>query len=119
MYDKNMFFDRLSDFNVVSKELTAATGISPGNISDWKKGRSKPSIDTIIKIADYLNCSVDYLLGRTDIPSIPSGNTVYIPVAARGGGVSYLTFTLDEYMEKIKTSKELSAPPENAIPLDE
>lgn len=66
MYDKNMFFDRLSDFNVVSKELTAATGISPGNISDWKKGRSKPSIDTIIKIADYLNCSIDYLLVRTD-----------------------------------------------------
>ena len=74
MYDKNMFFDRLSDFNVVSKELTAATGISPGNISDWKKGRSKPSIDTIIKIADYLNCSVDYLLGRASAPLIIQQN---------------------------------------------
>ena len=40
------------------------TGISPGNISDWKSGRSAPKADTLIKIADYLNCSVDYLLGR-------------------------------------------------------
>lgn len=27
---------------------------------------SHPSIDKISKIADYLDCSTDYLLGRTD-----------------------------------------------------
>lgn len=29
-----------------------------------------PRVESLIKIADYLDCSVDYLLGRTDVPEI-------------------------------------------------
>lgn len=29
-----------------------------------------PRIEAISKIADYLNCSVDYLLGKTDFPTV-------------------------------------------------
>lgn len=127
--DENRDTSKLNETAKRIKELARENGVSVTKmLSECHLGKN--SVDKMsngsdmltlnfAKIADYLNCSVDYLLGRTDIPSIPSGNTVYIPVAARGGGVSYLTFTLDEYMEKIKTSKELSAPPENAIPLDE
>ncbi len=53
-----------------SKKLSEATGISTGNISDWRSGKSKPNADALVKIADYLNVSVDYLLGRTDNPDI-------------------------------------------------
>lgn len=53
-----------------SKKLSEATGISTGNISDWRTGKSKPGAEALIKIADYLDCSVDYLLGRTDNPQI-------------------------------------------------
>ena len=35
---------------------------------NMKKGQI-PSLDKIHKIADYLDCSVDYLLGRTDNPN--------------------------------------------------
>lgn len=28
------------------------------------------ALDSLAKIADYLDCSVDYLLGRTDNPEI-------------------------------------------------
>ena len=31
--------------------------------------------NNLAKIADYLDCSVDYLLGRTDIPEVNKGNT--------------------------------------------
>ena len=47
--------------NPLGKEL----GISSGVITKWKNG-SIPNGETLAKIADYLNCSVDYLLGRTD-----------------------------------------------------
>jgi len=30
----------------------------------WVQGKTVPSIESVIKIAAYLNCSVDYLLGR-------------------------------------------------------
>ena len=29
-----------------------------------------PRVEALIKIADYLDCSVDYLLGRTDVPEV-------------------------------------------------
>ena len=30
--------------------------------SDWKKGKSEPKISKIRKIAEFLNCSIDYLV---------------------------------------------------------
>ena len=39
-----------------------ATGISTAAMTDYKKGRSKPSVDTIKKIADYFGVTVDYFL---------------------------------------------------------
>lgn len=63
--------------NITAKELSEKTGISAGNISDWKSGRSYPKAEALNKIADYLDVSVDYLLGRTDSPTtINSHNTV-------------------------------------------
>ena len=38
---------------------------------NMKKGQI-PSIDKIHIIADYLDCSIDYLVGRTDVPEINS-----------------------------------------------
>lgn len=35
-------------------------------ISLYVRGLQAPYIDTLIKLADYFNCSTDYLLGRTD-----------------------------------------------------
>lgn len=70
MYNKDVFFSILTDYKISNKTLSSAIGVSSGNISDWKSGKSKPNIDAITKIADYLDCSVDYLLGRTDNPEI-------------------------------------------------
>ncbi len=63
MYNRINFFEKLCKYNVTNKELSEAIGVSTGNISDWKSGKSKPNIDAIAKIANYLDCSVDYLLG--------------------------------------------------------
>ena len=45
-------------------------GLSQEVISHFEIGNSKPNIDNLIKLADYFNCSTDYLLGRTDIPEV-------------------------------------------------
>ena len=64
------FFKRISEQGLTAKKLSEATGISTGNISDWKSGRSMPSAVKLDILADYLDCSVDYLLGRTDKPEV-------------------------------------------------
>ena len=45
-------------------------GIYKSLIYDLEKRDRTPSAEVLEKIADYLNCSVDYLLGRTDRPSV-------------------------------------------------
>ncbi|MDE7306303.1 MAG: helix-turn-helix domain-containing protein [Clostridia bacterium] len=38
--------------------------ISESNFYDWKNGKREPSVDNVVKIAKFLDCSVDYVLGR-------------------------------------------------------
>lgn len=61
-------FKIIEERGISAKKLSDITGISTGNISDWKSGRCLPSISALITIADYLNISIDYLVGRTDDP---------------------------------------------------
>ena len=51
-------------------EVAKEIGISSGIVTKWKTVGSLPNGETLIKIADYLDCSVDYLLGRTDNPEV-------------------------------------------------
>ena len=43
---------------------------SQNTISRYETGEREPGINELIKIADYFNVSVDYLLERTDIPEV-------------------------------------------------
>lgn len=63
-------FIRIKERGLTAKKVSDATGISTGNISDWKSGRSMPSAVKLDILANYLDCSVDYLLGRTDKPEL-------------------------------------------------
>jgi DNA-binding Xre family transcriptional regulator len=51
------------------KILLPACDLGINAISEMAKGKAMSSIN-LAKIADYLDCSVDYLLGRTDNPEI-------------------------------------------------
>ena len=53
---------------VTIKQLLSDVGLGFNTMSNMKT--SMPKADNLAKIADYLDCSVDYLLGRTDNPEI-------------------------------------------------
>lgn len=72
-------FSLLEKSDKSAKEFAGAIGASPGNVTDWKNGRSKPSALLIPKIADYFNVSTDYLLGRKEDPKL-SSKGVLIPI---------------------------------------
>lgn len=44
--------------------------MSQRTVAAWEAGTRAPSFTTLCVLADKLNVSVDYLLGRTDIPNI-------------------------------------------------
>lgn len=50
-------------------ELAAAIGVAPNSISYYEKGRSVPSLDLAVQIANYFQVSLDSLLGRDEYAS--------------------------------------------------
>lgn len=49
-----------------NKDLSVKIGVDDSIIGDTINLKSVPKIETIIKICKYFNCSIDFLLGRTD-----------------------------------------------------
>jgi transcriptional regulator with XRE-family HTH domain len=61
----------LKERNIVPNQVATAIGISDSLFSKWKlRPTSKISSEILVSIADYLDCSVDYLLGRTENPEM-------------------------------------------------
>ena len=53
-----------SDQGVLVKDLLSECGLSKNALSSMQTGGYLPRVENLCKIADYLNVSVDYLLGR-------------------------------------------------------
>lgn len=49
-------------------DLVRATGLTDSQISSWYNGRYRPNGEAMAKIAKALGVSVDYLLGKEDVP---------------------------------------------------
>lgn len=88
-------------------ELSRQTGISTGNIRDWfnPDKPAQPSADALVKISKALDCSVDYLLGLTDVEKRVTSKSNIIPIpilkqrAAAGLGIETNDYSkyIDEY----------------------
>ena len=51
---------------ISQKEIAKKINLTQQTYSDYETGRTNPDIETLIKIANILECSVDYLIGRED-----------------------------------------------------
>lgn len=79
MYNSTNIAERIKQLvksnNFIIKDMLKECGLSKNALSTMTSGGSIPKSENLARIADYLNCSVDYLLGRTDNPglSAPTG----------------------------------------------
>ena len=56
-------FDNLCAINgVTAYRVGKETGIATSTFTDWKKGKSTPKQDKLMKIADYFGVSLEYLM---------------------------------------------------------
>ena len=51
-------------------EFAKAMGVSKQCVSNWENDNVMPSIEMLIKIADFFNITTDYILGRNERPYI-------------------------------------------------
>ena len=64
---KDRFNEILKTCGKSQVEIANALGVSKQCVSDYKSGKSVPSIQTLVYICAFLDVSADYLLGITDI----------------------------------------------------
>ena len=50
--------------------LQMQTGIEQALLSKYENGERIPPTETLIRLADFYNVSIDYILGRTDRPEL-------------------------------------------------
>lgn len=65
-----MLYERLVELRkerkMTQEELANVLGISRSALSLYETDKRQPDFQTICRLADFFNVSVDYLLGRTD-----------------------------------------------------
>lgn len=70
MPDKNIFAPRLTRARELAhlsqRQLALRLGISPRAIGQYEQGENLPSVTILIRIAEILECSTDWLLGLSD-----------------------------------------------------
>lgn len=52
--------------NLTQVEFGNKLSVAKQTVSNWENNNIQPSIDMLIKIADYFGVSTDYLLGRSN-----------------------------------------------------
>ena len=74
MYESTLIAERIKitakQKAIQIKTMLEECGLSKNTLSSMQSGGSTPKSENLAKIADYLDCSVDYLLGRTDNPKV-------------------------------------------------
>lgn len=64
------FSERLKELrkqaHLTQVELASKLGIVQSSYADWERGKKKPTQDNLVKIAQVLNVSVDYLVGNSE-----------------------------------------------------
>lgn len=56
--------DLREDRDISRKEMASYLNISLSTLGMYEQGRREPNIEMLIRIADYFNVSLDFLVGR-------------------------------------------------------
>lgn len=62
---KDIFVQILQSRGITAYKVAKETNIPQGQMNKYKNGKGIPTAENLIKIANYLDCSIDFLLGRT------------------------------------------------------
>ena len=72
------------EFHMTQQELADKLNGAKSTIAMYESGTRKPSMEVLIKLSEIFNCSIDYLLGKSDIknPDLKD-NLFLIPIVGK------------------------------------
>ena len=66
----NRIRDLREDMDLRQIDVAEATGIDQKTLSNYETGKTQPDAKALIALADFFHVSIDYLLGRAELPSL-------------------------------------------------
>lgn len=88
-------------------DLATKAGLPPSSIAHFEGGKRKPSFDTLRRLANALEMTTDYLLGRTDQPALAeSGDPLFRDVSNLTGSDRELAKDFVEMLAKRNQTKK-------------
>ena len=55
------------ELNMTQQELADKLEGAKSTVAMYEKGNRKPSLEVLVKLSEIFDCSIDYLLGKTDV----------------------------------------------------
>lgn len=85
------------DCNLTQEELAKKINTSRSNIANYENNKNMPSIDVLSKLSKVLDCSIDYLLGKSDERN---------PKETDPLGLAKIGFNMKDYNPPSETQKQ-------------
>lgn len=86
---------------MTQEELAKKINTSRSNIANYENDKNMPSIEILNKLSEIFNCSIDYLLGKSDIRN-SAEQQYYFAYHKEMAGL-----TPDEIVDALKFYKEM------------
>ena len=80
---------------LTQQELGDRFGVAKSTICQSENGNSTPNDDIKIAMANYFNVSMDYLMGKTDVPGFDSRTPPVIAAKVTESGINMFHTYLD------------------------
>lgn len=88
--------------NLSLDELASAIGVSKNTLFRYENGIRQPTLDVLIRISDYFNVSLDFLVGKNNNVGNQEAAYSYIdltcmPKKARDSLIEFYDFVMKKY----------------------
>lgn len=87
IYQEDLLVNRIKELRNVKQikqiDLCKKLGVTQGALSSWENEKYEPDINSLKKLSEFFNVSIDYLLGRSDTSSTHDSHGIRIPVLGK------------------------------------
>lgn len=106
-------------YDLTQEDLAKKINTSRSNIANYENDKNMPSIDVLNKLSEIFNCSIDYLLGKSNVRNTStidfSKDELHIALSAEDKGYisedvkkaieNYAKFVIEEEKKKEEKNK--------------
>lgn len=88
--------DIMARQNITAYRISKDLGVSQSSVKNWIDGKTSPSVETVLHLADYFDLSLDAMMGREKERSPIEPNASRLFVDAEGNVISGAALSSDQ-----------------------